>query len=35
LERDYFSKATKDVPDGAKNLKNYSRFNTDYAENVS
>jgi len=31
LERDYFSKATNDKPDGEKNLKNYGRFETDYA----
>ena len=30
LERDYFSKATNEQPDGTKNLKNYARFGTDY-----
>lgn len=35
LERDYFSKATNDKPDGEKNLKNYARFVPEYHQNVS
>jgi hypothetical protein len=30
LERDYFSQATREEPDGKKVLSNYGRFETNY-----
>ena len=35
LTRDYYSAATKEAPDGAKNLENYARFKSDYGKNTS
>ena len=35
LERDYYSKATQEVPSGEKCLDNYQRFNSDYGKCVS
>lgn len=34
-ERDYYSKATHEKPNGDAILANYTRFNTIYKENVS
>lgn len=34
-ERDYFSKATHEKPNGAAVLTNFTRFNTVYKQNVS
>ena len=35
LDRDYYSKATTEQPNGERNLENYSRFNSDYGKCVS
>ena len=35
VPRNYYEKATTEHPNGEKCLTNYSRFGTDYRENVS
>lgn len=35
LDRDYYSKATHEKPDGANVLKNFGRFDSIYNENVA
>jgi hypothetical protein len=35
MDRDYYSQATTEKPDGAKCLTNFKRFGSDYSQNVS
>lgn len=35
VPRNYYAEATTEKPDGDKCLKNFSRFSSDYRENVS